>query len=66
MYLHNDAVKNIHVPQYKGLSLENVLAFDAETGQFTTAKKKVSKTVAIKTVGRSQTPRPCRRPTCSR
>ena len=30
---------------------DNVLAFDAETGQFTTAKKKASKTVAIKTVG---------------
>ena len=27
MYLHNDAVKNIHVPQYKGLSLELILAF---------------------------------------
>ena len=27
VYLHNDAVKNIHVPQYKSLSLENVLNF---------------------------------------
>ena len=26
-YLHNDAVKNIHVPQYKNLSIEKVLNF---------------------------------------
>ena len=31
--------------------MATLLVVHAETGQFTTAKKKVSKTVAIKTVG---------------
>ena len=26
-YLHNDAVKNIHVPQYKNLTAERVMKF---------------------------------------
>ena len=26
-YIHNDAVKNIHVPQYKNLTVERVLQF---------------------------------------
>ena len=26
-YLHNDAIKNIHIPQYKNLTIEKVLEF---------------------------------------
>ena len=29
-YLHNEAVKTLHVPQYKNLSLEKILIFVCE------------------------------------
>ena len=29
-YIHNDQVKNIHVPQYKNLTVEHVLEFASQ------------------------------------